>query len=430
MADLRVLIVSYYWPPAGGPGVQRWLKFVKYLPEFGVEPIVYIPENPSYPIVDESLTREVNPNLKVIKTKIWEPYRLAEKINPTNKKYKSGQFDSLKEQSLLSKLSVFVRGNFFIPDARKFWIKPSIAYLNDYLKENPVDVLITTGPPHSLHLIGLGLKEKHHDLKWLADFRDPWTTISYHNSLQLTQKSKKKHLELERKVMETADLVLATGFTDATKYVDLGAKRVEVLTNGYEENDFERLQKQKSERFKLVYSGGLEQARNPVMVWKALNELIKENQNFAEDFKLEFYGNLSSEVENSILENGLDKYLDKKGYVSHKESIRGIINADLLLLTNFPNEQSKGILPGKIFEYMATENPILAIGPKSGDVQEILKDYEVGTYFEHIDFVGIKQYVLIVYSNWKIGEKLPVNQSYKRFSRRNLTEKLNQLLRN
>lgn len=429
MAKTRVLIITYYWPPAGGPGVQRWLKLVKYLPEFGVDPIVYAPENPSYPIVDESLLSEVNPDLKLLKNKIWEPYQLAERINSTNKKYKAGQFDTSKEQSLLSKLSVFIRGNFFIPDARKFWIKPSTVFLENYLKENPVDVLITTGPPHSLHLIGLNLKQRFPNLKWLADFRDPWTSISYHQSLKLTKSSQQKHLKLEQKVMQTADVVLATGFTDAENYKKLGAKKVAILTNGYEESDFIDRRKTGSDSFKMVYSGGLEQARNPQVVWKALNELLNENSEFTRDFKFEFYGNLSSEVERTMTENGLDLFLDKKGYVSHNESIQGVINADLLLLTNFPTEESKGILPGKIFEYMATENPILAIGPDGGDVGEILKDYEAGAYFNHSELNLVKQFILSVYNQWKIGEKPIVNKTYQKFTRKNLTQQLVEILK-
>ena len=189
----KVLIVTYYWPPAGGPGVQRWLKIAKYLPEFGWEPIIYTPENPSYPLVDETLIKEVPQDLKIVKTNIWEPYQIAEKFSKSNKKFKGGQFDVGKNQSFVSKLSIFIRGNFFIPDARKFWVKPSIKFLKEYLTENHIDTIVTTGPPHSLHLIGLGLKKELPNLKWIADFRDPWTEISYYKH---TLSSKKKHKQI------------------------------------------------------------------------------------------------------------------------------------------------------------------------------------------------------------------------------------------
>ena len=425
----KVLIITYYWPPAGGPGVQRWLKFAKYLPEFGIEPIIYTPENPSYPIEDRSLFKEVSSDLKVIRTKIWEPYQIAEKLNPKTKDYKAGQFEKAEKQSLFTRFSVFVRGNYFIPDARKFWIKPSIKYLKKYIEENRIDTIITTGPPHSLHIIGLELKKSYPILRWLADFRDPWTQISYHSELKLTAKAQKKHKELENKVLQTADCIIATSYTDAENYKKSGAGRVEVITNGFEESDF-RIGKFISNKFKITYSGGLEIARNPVVLWKALSELIQENEAFKTDFELEFYGNLSQEVENSIVQNGLEDHLVKKGYVSHKESIQGIKNADLLLLTNFPDEKSKGIIPGKLFEYMATGNPVLAIGPDGGDVARILEETQAGNYYTHSQKEEVKSYIFEIYQKWKSGDETqhPISE-FMQFSRRSLTEKLAKLIK-
>ena len=264
----KILIITYYWPPAGGPGVQRWLKFTKYLPEFGYQPHVYIPENPSYPILDESLAKDINPKVKIVKNKIWEPYQLAEKLNPKNKAYKGGHFEKKESQSLMSKLSVFIRGNFFIPDARKYWIKPSINFLTEYLEKEHIDTIVTSGPPHSMHLIGLGLKELYPNLKWIADFRDPWTQISYHKELKLTQWAAKKHEDLEYAVMAKADLVLATSYTDGDNFKKIGAKHVEVITNGFEEVKQET--EKDKEFFHITYSGGLEMLRNPFSLWKAI----------------------------------------------------------------------------------------------------------------------------------------------------------------
>ncbi|MGB6083254.1 glycosyltransferase [Moheibacter sp.] len=423
----KVLIVTYYWPPAGGPGVQRWLKFAKYLPEFGIEPIIYTPENPSYPLIDKTLSAEVSPNLKVIKTKIWEPYQIAEKLNPKTKDYKAGNFEKSDKQSFLTRLSVFVRGNYFIPDARKFWVKPSVKFLKNYLQENQIETIITTGPPHSMHLIGLKLKKKNPNLKWIADFRDPWTQISYHKELKLTEKSNKKHSELEKLVLESADSVIATSFSDGEDFLNSGANRVEVITNGFEESDF-RIGKFISNKFKITYSGGLEFARNPLVVWEALKELIQENQEFKSDFELEFYGNLSQDVENSILENGLENHLIKKGYVSHKDAIQGIKNADLLLLTNFPDEKSRGIIPGKLFEYLATGNPVLAIGPKDGDVAKILKATQSGGYFTHFQKEEVKSFILEEFKKWKTEDIRLPSSTIDQYSRKNLTQKLVQLI--
>ena len=191
---MKVLVISYYWPPAGGPGVQRWLKFCTYLPEFGIEPIVYIPENPNYPILDEGLLAELPSDIKIIKRPIWEPYFLGSLFGKKSTKTLSrGIID--QKPSLLKRMMLFLRGNLFIPDARKAWVKPSVKYLQKYLEQNPVDVIITTGPPHSLHLIGMKLKSLT-ATPWLADFRDPWTTIGYHKQLRLLARSAKKHKRL------------------------------------------------------------------------------------------------------------------------------------------------------------------------------------------------------------------------------------------
>ena len=181
----KALIIAYYWPPAGGPGVQRLFKFVKYLRDFDVEPIVYIPENPSYPINDDSFVNEIPEGLKVIKQPIKEPYKLASKFSKGDSNTISkGIIKNSSKQSLKEKLMLFIRGNFFIPDARIGWVKPSVQFLNKYIRENGIEVVITTGPPHSLHLIALKLKNKL-AFNWIADFRDPWTTIGYHKKLKL-----------------------------------------------------------------------------------------------------------------------------------------------------------------------------------------------------------------------------------------------------
>lgn len=427
MVSKKVLIVTYYWPPAGGPGVQRWLKFTKYLPEFGIEPIVYTPENPSYPVLDKTLNQEVNPNLKIVKTKIWEPYQIAEKINPNNKKYKAGQFDSEQDQSLLTKVSVFVRGNFFIPDARKFWVKPSVNFLKEYLIENKIDTIITSGPPHSLHLIGLELKKANSKLKWITDFRDPWTEISYHSALKLTKKSHQKHLQLERTVLTTSDCVLATSFTDGENFKKLGAKRVEVITNGFEPIEV-KTEKGQNSKFTITYSGGLELARNPLVIWKALRELTQSYPDFSQDFELHFYGNISSDVLRSIQKNQLENQTIEHGYVSHETSLSGIQRADLLILTNFPDEKSKGIIPGKLFEYIATQNPILAVGPANGDVEKILNATQSGRYFTHFELENVKAFILENFMNWRLGIHEMEVENIEQFSRKNLTKRLSQII--
>jgi len=430
MEQKKILIITYYWPPAGGPGVQRWLKFAKYLPDFGWKPIIYTPENPSYPLLDETLMKDVPENIEMVRTKIWEPYQLAEKLNKSNKKFKAGQFDVGKNQSWKSKLSIWVRGNFFIPDARVFWVKPSVTFLEKYLKENNINTIVTSGPPHSLHLIGLGLKNKIPNLKWIADFRDPWTEISYYKHLKLTKSSDKKHRQLESAVFKNADITLATSYTDAENFRKAGANAV-CITNGFDESDSdEKVKGQKAEnKFTLSYIGVLEQLRNPENLWKALDELIIENTDFAANFSLKFVGRIDDKILQTIENSKLKNHILNLGYLSHGKAVEEMQNSDLLLITNFPNESSKGIIPGKIFEYLASGKQIISFGPDKADVAKILEETQAGKHFNYQDTETVKKFILEKFELWKNGSLLKNTQNIEQFSRRNLTRQLTEVLK-
>ena len=423
----KILIITYYWPPAGGPGVQRWLKFVKYLPEFGWKPTVFIPENPSYPIVDETLEKEVSDDLQIIKTKIWEPYQLAEIFGKDNKKFKAGQFDVGKNQSWKSKLSIWVRGNFFIPDARVFWVKPSVEYLKKYLKENQFDAFVTTGPPHSMHLIGLELKKEFPTLKWIADFRDPWTEISYYKHLKLTKSADQKHRNLEQKVFETADITLATSYADAENFRKKGANAF-CITNGFDENEVDNSVEEENSKFTLSYIGVLEQLRNPEVLWKVLNELLSENVDFKNAFELKFVGRIDDKILTEIERSELKGLVNNLGYLSHSEANIEMANSDLLLITNFPDESSKGIIPGKIFEYLATGKQIVSFGPKDSDVKKILEETHAGKHFSYDDESELKVFLMQKFQEWKSGIAHSQTENIEQFSRKNLTKKLTELL--
>lgn len=451
MKQKKILVITYYWPPAGGPGVQRWLKFVKYLPEFGWKPTVFIPENPSYPIIDDTLAQEVSPELDLIKTKIWEPYQLAEKFGKDNKKFKAGQFDVGKNQSWKAKLSIWIRGNFFIPDARVFWVKPSIEFLKKYLRENRFEAFVTTGPPHSVHLIGLGLKKEFPDVKWIADFRDPWTEISYYKHLKLTKKSDKKHRDLEQKVFDKADITLATSYTDAENFRKKGANAV-CITNGFDSeakaeivvkdannkldpneqpstnNLPTTLNQQRTTHFILSYVGVLEQLRNPGVLWEVLNEILIENLEFRTYFKLNFVGRVDDKILYKINSSPLKDFVNNLGYLSHYESVAEMRKANMLLITNFPEESSKGIIPGKIFEYLSTGNQILSFGPESSDVEKILNQTKAGKHFTYQQKSEVKTFILKAFHQWKSGNFHTETSGIEEFSRKNLTKKLVKIL--
>ncbi|MGX7668592.1 glycosyltransferase family 4 protein [Flavobacterium pedocola] len=423
----KVLIITYYWPPAGGPGVQRWLKFVKYLPDFDIEPIVYIPENPTYPLVDEKLLSEVPSKVTILKNKIVEPYAWASVFSKkSTKKISSGIIPNQKKQSLVQKMMLWVRGNLFIPDARVLWVKPSVNYLSKYIKENGIDTVITTGPPHSLHLIGLQLKENL-NIKWIADFRDPWTTIGYHKALKLTLSSANQHKALERKVMNAADFLLVTSPTTKKEFESITTKPIHVITNGYDVENVGR--PALDEKFTLAHIGSFLSERNPRILWEALQELVEENPEFQKYFELKLIGATSQEVLDTITEFKLNGFVNNLGYVSHQEAVEHQRKSQVLLLIEIDSEDTKSIIPGKLFEYMVSERPILAIGPKDADFSVILQQTNTGTFALYTEKEKVKATILN-YFNLYLQQNLKVYPvGLQQYSRKSLTKELANLLK-
>lgn len=423
----KVLIITYYWPPAGGPGVQRWLKFVKYLRDFEIEPVVYVPENPHYPLLDESLATEIPRNLEIIKKPIFEPYAIASLFSKKEtEKISSGLIPDEEKQGLLQKAMLYIRGNYFVPDARKFWVKPSVEFLLEYLQENKIRTVITTGPPHSLHLIGLGLKEEL-DIRWIADFRDPWTSIGYHDQLKLTATTREIHKELETRVLKAADQVITTSFTTKREFKEITTTPITVITNGY---DIEKINKPPlDETFSISHIGSLLAGRNPLNLWKVLAELIYENEDLKADLKLRLVGAVGEGVLASIREAGLDNNLELRGYVSHKEALELQHASQLLLLIEIDSEETKGIIPGKLFEYMVANRPILAVGPMEADIEKIVKETNTGKFFKYSEKEALKEFILSCYKAFKSGELKTYPIGLQKYSRKALTGELAKLLK-
>ena len=426
MNPKKLLIITYYWPPAGGPGVQRWLKFVKYLPEFNIQPIVYIPENPTYPIIDNELVNEVSDKVIILKNKIFEPYQIANFFsNDKTKKISSGIIPNAKKQTYLEKLLLWTRGNLFIPDARVYWVKPSVKYLKKYIHENNIDTIITSGPPHSLHLIGLELKQDL-NVNWFADFRDPWTTIGYHKQLKLSNYAYKKHKELEKIILNSADTIIVTSKTTKTEFEAITTKPIEVITNGY---DVEKVEKSVLDsKFSLAHIGSLLSERNPEILWQSLAELVAEVSNFKNDLEIKLIGAVSKEVLTTITNYKLDNYVNNLGYVSHNEAISHQQKSQVLLLIEINSEETKSIIPGKLFEYMVSERPIIAIGPKDSDFEEIIKTTNTGVFFTYDKKEKLKSLILEYYSLYKDDKLKVFPVGLQEYSRRNLTEKLVKLI--
>ncbi|WP_026450090.1 glycosyltransferase family 4 protein [Aequorivita capsosiphonis] len=417
----RVLIITYYWPPAGGPGVQRWLKFVKYFREFGVEPIVYAPENPNYPLVDDNFISEIPSDVEIIKQPIKEPYRLANIFSKKKTKQFSSGIISKKDVSAMEKLMLYVRGNFFIPDARVGWVQPSVKFLSKYITENPVEVIVTTGPPHSLHLIGLQLQKKT-GVKWIADFRDPWTTIHYHKSLRLNKTSERKHKDLEAEVLKSADALTVTSPRTKKEFEAITEKPIEVITNGYDvskEVSFKR-----DTKFSIAHIGSLLSERNPKVLWKVLSEISMENASFKNDLWLKFAGAVSEEVKKSIDDFGLSENCKFFGYVSHSKALMLQLESQILLLVEINSSETRAIIPGKLFEYLAAKRPIIALGPKGSDIEGILNETKAGKFFSYRDEKTLKVEILKLYEQFSTGNLNIASEGIEKFSRRELTRQM------
>jgi glycosyltransferase involved in cell wall biosynthesis len=427
----KVLIITYYWPPSGGSGVQRWLKFSKYLPENGWEPIIYTPENPESPEHDDSLSNDVRKDIAVVKRPIFEPYSFYKRFigKKQTERISVGFLSESKKPKLREKIAVWIRGNLFIPDARKFWIKPSVKFLTEYLKENPVDAIISTGPPHSMHLIALGIKSEL-NIPWIADFRDPWTNIDFYSGLMLTRWADRKHRLLEKKVLQNADTVVSVGKSWAKELGELGDRNVEVITNGFDPEDFRPNKIEVGEKFSITHIGSMNKDRNHPLFWETLSHMANSDKSFAEKLEIRLVGKNDISVCENIEKFGLSEYVVITEYVPHKEIEDYLRSSAILYLpvNNTPN--ALGILTGKVFEYLHSGRPILAIGPENGDLAEIISKTKHSRIsgFESAD--KLRNNIQYYFNLFKEGNLKSTVDNIDIFSRRELTKKYASLLNN
>ncbi len=421
---MKVLIITYYWVPAGGSGVQRWLKFVKYLRDFNIEPVVFTVDEANYPITDISLQKDVPENIEIIRNSIWEPNDVLSFFKKKKTKTSAGFLNP--NPSFFERILQYIRANYFIPDARRFWVKPSVKYLRKYLSENKIDAIITTGPPHSLHLIGLKLKREL-GVNWIADFRDPWTDIDYFHQLPLTEKSKKKHRQLEEEVLKNADGSLVVGKTMKENYKEF-SKNIHVITNGYDSEQNNDAKVFLDQKFSITHIGLMNADRNPKALWKALFELSKENEEFKNDLEIKLIGKLAEEVEQKLSKYQF-KNVTKINYVPHTEVQQYQQKSQVLLLAINKVPSAKGIITGKIFEYLQAKRPILAIGPEDGDLAEILKETNAGSVIDFNDVEKIKSTIMSLYSEYKTNSLKVVSKNVEQYHRKSLTEQLSKVIK-
>lgn len=429
MGRKRVLIITYYWPPSGGSGVQRWVKFAKYLREFGWEPVIYTPENPEVPALDPGLLKDIPDNLEVIKTRIWEPYSIYKKFIGAgeNTRIGTGFLSEENKPKLTESLSVWIRGNFFIPDARRYWIRPSVRFMAKYLGDRPVDVIVSTGPPHSMHLIAREL-HKQLGIPWLADFRDPWTDIDFYDDLKLSRRADRKHHKLEASVLDESDLVTVVSPTMRKNFQSQTSTPVALLTNGYDEDDFPADLPEPDPGFTIAHIGSMPPSRNPEVLWKAVRELANEDNKISVELKIRLVGPVDVSVFNSIQQAEVGNCVEKIDYLPHDKVVLEQCRSSVLLMVVNKSKNALGILSGKFFEYIAAKRPILCIGPDNGDIAGIINEKQLGYVVGYEDVRRMKSLLKKLYNAHKSGDLKVNSKSANEYSRRSLTRQLSEIM--
>ncbi len=420
----QVLIIVYYWPPAGGSGVQRWVYFTKYLRDFGWEPIIYTVQNPEAPYQDDSLKSEIPNGIQIIKEDIWEPFGAYRKLAgiKEGQKIKSGVI-AQEKKSIKRYLIKWIRANLFIPDPRINWISKGIKTLSAYLSANKIDLIITSGPPHSAHLIGKKLHKKT-AIPWIADFRDPWTQVFNWNLLPRTAIVEKIHKSLELSVLKTCDGLITVShhcMNDLRKIFPV--KTYKIITNGFDDIAPIALSSQGKNEIVMLYTGVLSADRNPLPLWKSLATYLHNHSTVANKFKLKFYGDIDNAICKSIDETGLGKYTSFHQPVKHEEIIKIMQLSDILLLIGVPNEA--GVVTGKIFEYISTGKPILAVSPEQSDIEQILNETETGINIPFEEIANFdKTMTDLIFKSTVPKNSQDLYQRISKFHRKNLTEEL------
>ncbi len=434
----RVLIITYYWPPSGGSGVQRWVKFAKYLPKEGWQPVIYTPENPELTTIDKTLAEEIPPEAEIVKTHIFEPYGIYRKLmgkgSSTDLKALTSAGSDGNEvnpvnggkKSWKQKLSLYIRGNFFIPDPRIMWVRPSVKFLKSYLKKHPVDAIVSTGPPQSMHLIGLKLSRAT-GLPWLADFRDPWTKIFYFKHLELTPKSEAKHQALEKKVVDGATRVIAVSPMVKKDFEAITSTPVELITNGFDEEDFND-PFEADEYFNITHTGLFASDGDPEILWKVLSAKCQDDKEFRKLLRIRLVGKTDQEIVNSIEAAGLGPNLVNLGYQSHEVAVREQRNASVLILPLRKEPEYEAVLPGKLFEYLASRRPILGIGQTDGAMAQVVRNTGSGIVYDWEDEEKIRRWIDFSWDEFKANELLDNASDISMYSRRRLTKRLAALL--
>jgi glycosyltransferase involved in cell wall biosynthesis len=431
MSKQKILVVTYYWPPSGGSGVQRWLKFVKYLPDFGWKPYVCTPDNPALVQRDESLLADVSPEAEIIRLPIWEPYNIFFKLSGGGKDsvVKPSELSLQKKKTFFQKTASWIRGNFFIPDPKIFWVRPTVKFLHQYLKEHKINNVITTGPPHSVHLIGLGLKKKNPALNWIADFRDPWSEWSFLDSFNMMSIVKARHRRLERKVLTKADHVLTITPYYVGRFGKLSKRSVELIPNGYDHEDFKNIEYKIPKQFTIRHVGIVYDMADPQPLIDALEILLNKIPALSTELVVEFVGEVNATFRQALQCSKAGEVFHFREPVPHKELMTLYGETSVLLLNLNGYKHAEGLLPGKLFEYIATGLPVLGIGPVEGNAAALLKSSGAGVMFGKDQAESIATFIHEAYLRWKKSEPARTVNDNIAYSRKSLAGKIAALLK-
>lgn len=396
----KVLVIAYYWPPSGGSGVQRWVKMCKYLPQNGWLPVVYTPLNPALTAVDDTLAADVPAEVEVIRRRIIEPGQFSRKTTNAQVTPINGQKKTLKQR-----IAMWIRGNLFIPDPRVLWVLPSVRFLCRYLREHHVDAIVSTGPPHSMHLIAK-MVARRTGLPWVADFRDPWTRMFYFKHLSLTPRAESLYVKMELSVLDGATRVVAVSPLVQLDFQQATETPVELITNGFDAQDFPDMPRSSfsSEHFTLLHAGLFAADGNPTVLWEALGEMVASDSDFARDFRLVLCGKTDSAVVSALCEAGLGDNFTDLGYVDHKSVVQRMKEAAALMLPLRKEPEYRATLPGKLFEYLAARRPVIGVGQKDGAMAAILSSTGAGQCFDWDEKQAMKTWIAACYQAWKKGE--------------------------
>ena len=401
----------------------------KYLSEFGWRLIIFTPSNAEMPVVDTSLVRDVADQHQILNHPIWEPYSWYKLLTgrKSGDTVYSGFISENGRQSVMEKISIWLRGNLFVPDPRKFWVRPSVHYLRQYLATNPVDAIISTGPPHSVHLIANQLAASI-GMPWIADFRDPWTGIDYYPELKLTAYANWKHHRLEKQVLTSADRVVTVSPSWASDLGLISGRSIKVIYNGFDPDDYSTQAPALDQLFTINHFGSMNRDRNPRALWQALAILRQQGHPLIESLRVNLIGSVDYEVTRVVHQLGLEDLVSIQDHIAHDRAIKRMRSSQLLLLAINRTENARGVIPGKFFEYLGTERPILLLGPPNGDAAKILIQANSGRVADFDDTDTLVDALTDFYRAYLEGRLALVSRGFSEYSRRELAGQYCQLL--